>query len=94
MAHAATVMKIQSCKTKLFQIEMEYLGHKISKVGVSMIPENVPKIKDWPVPKTGKEVATFLGFDRFSAVTNRLNGIKKVEKALTEVGYKHSRASG
>ena len=27
-----------------------------------MILEYVQKIKDWPVPKTGKEVAMFLGF--------------------------------
>ena len=48
------------------------------------------KIKDWPVPKKGKEVATFLGFagyyhtfiPQYSALTNRLNRIKKAEKFL------------
>ena len=58
-------IKIQPCKTKLFQSEVEYLGHKISKGGVSMILKLVQKIKDWPIPKTGKEVATFLGFPRY-----------------------------
>ena len=57
MAHAAVGIKIQPCKTKLFQSKVEHLGHKISKGGVSMIPEYT----DWPVPKTGKEVAIFLG---------------------------------
>ena len=38
-AHSAAGIKIQPCKTKLFQSEMEYLGHKISKGGVLMIPE-------------------------------------------------------
>ena len=55
-----------------------------------MIPEYVQKIKDWPVPKSGKEVATFLGFagyyrtfiPQYSALTNRLNWIKKAEKFL------------
>ena len=56
LAHAAAGIKIQPCKTKLFQSEVEYLGHKISKGRVSMIPECVQKIKDWSVPKTGKEV--------------------------------------
>ena len=42
-AHAAAGIKIQPYKTKLFQSEMKYLGHKISKGGVSMI-------KDWPAP--------------------------------------------
>ena len=48
------------------------------------------RIKDWPLPKSGKEVATILGFARYyrtfipqySALTNRLNGIKKAEKFL------------
>ena len=88
--HVAAGIKIQPCKRKLFQSEVEYLGHKISKGGVSMIPEYVQRIKDWPLPKSGKEVATFLGFagyyrtfiPQYSALTNRLNGIKKGEKFL------------
>ena len=88
-AHEAAGIKIQPCKTKLFQSEVEYLGHKISKGRVSMIPKYVKnRIKDWPVLKRGKEVATFLGFagyyrtfiPRYSALTNRLNGIKKAEQ--------------
>ena len=55
-----------------------------------MIPEYVQKIKDWQVPKSDKEVATFLGFagyyltfiPQYSAWTYRLNGIKKAEKFL------------
>ena len=69
---------------------MEYLGHKISKGGVSIIPKYVQKIKDWPLPKTGNEVAMFLGFARhyrtfipqYSELTNPLNRIKKAEKVL------------
>ena len=69
---------------------MEYLGHKISKGGVSIILEYVQKMKDWPVPKYGKEVARFLGLTgnyqtfipQYSALTNRLNGIKKMKKFL------------
>ena len=44
--HTARGIKIQQCKTQLFQSEVEHLGHKISKGGVSMIPEYVQKIKD------------------------------------------------
>ena len=47
----------------------------------------------WPVPTNGKEVATFLGFagyyrsfiPQYSALTNRLNGIKKAEKFMWNV---------
>ena len=53
-----------------------------------MIPEYVQKIKDWPVRKSGKEVAMFLGFagyyqtfiPQYSALSNRKNRIKKAEK--------------
>ena len=62
LAHMAAGIKIQPCKTKLFHSEVEYLGHKINKGGVLMILVYMQKIKDWPVPKSGKEVATFLGF--------------------------------
>ena len=34
LAHAAMVIKIQPCKSKLFQSKVEYLRHKISKEGV------------------------------------------------------------
>ena len=48
------------------------------------------KIKDWPIPKRGKEVAKFLGLTgyygtfipQYSALNNWLNGIKKGEKFL------------
>ena len=53
-----------------------------------MIPEYIQKCKDWPVPKTGMEVGTFLGFawyyrtfkPKYSALMNWLNRIKKAEK--------------
>ena len=50
LAHAAAGIKIQPCKSKLFQSEVEYLGHKISKEGVEMIPEYVLQVTNWPVP--------------------------------------------
>ena len=49
-------------KTKLFKSAVEYLGQKINKGRVSMILKYVQKIKDWPIRKSEKEVATFLGF--------------------------------
>ena len=39
LAHVAIGIKMQPCKTKRFQSEVEYLGHKISKGKVLMIPE-------------------------------------------------------
>ena len=62
LSHAAAGIMIQLCKTKLLQSDVEYLGHRISREGVSMIPEQLPR------PKTGKKVSTFLGFARYYCV--------------------------
>ena len=43
-------------QAKLFQSEVEYLEHKISKDGVEMIPDYVHKVTTWPVPMNGKEM--------------------------------------
>ena len=61
-------------KTKIFQTETEYLGHKVSQ--------------SWPRPTSCKEMSSFLGFTgyyrgfipRYSALTNRMNSLKNVEK--------------
>ena len=55
------------------------------------------KVTNWPLPKSGKEVATFLGFagyyrnfiPHYSALTNRLNGIKKAEKFVWNEEIEH-----
>ena len=75
--------------TTLFQSDVEYFGHKISKGGVSMILDYVQKIKDWPIPKSEMEVATFLGFaeyyctfiPQYSALTNQLNGLRRLRSS-------------
>ena len=61
LVHAAPGIKIQPCKSKLFQSQVEYLGHKITKDGVEMIPDYVRKVRKvttWPVPTNGKEVCS------------------------------------
>ena len=44
-----------------FQSCVVFLGHVLSKNGISPNPEKVSKVKDWPVPKSAKEVHSFLG---------------------------------
>ena len=40
---------------------MVFLGHVLSKDGISPNLEKVSKVRDWSVPKTAKEVHSFLG---------------------------------
>ena len=78
LAHAAVGIKIQPCKAKLIQSEGEYLGHRISKEGVSMKPEYVQRIKDWPKPNNRKVVSTFWEFAGYYPVKGRYLGLKTV----------------
>ena len=38
------------------------MGHLLSGDSIRMIPSYVEWILDWPLPKTGKEMHSFLGF--------------------------------
>ena len=54
-------LKIKPKKSHFFQTSVTFLGHILSANGVSPNPEKVAKIKDWPTPKTPKEVHSFIG---------------------------------
>lgn len=45
----------------LFQREVTYLGHVVSKAGVAMDPDKVKAVQTWPTPNTTKEARGFLG---------------------------------
>ena len=40
---------------------MQYLGHTVSSVGISMVPEYIEQILVWPSPTTPTELRSFLG---------------------------------
>ena len=54
-------LKIKPKKGFFFQSKIFFLGHILSKEGISSNPEKVQKVKDWPVPSNAKEVHSFLG---------------------------------
>lgn len=51
--------KMSKCMFR--QKQLEYLGHIISDQGVSTDPEKVTAMKEWPIPKTIKQLRGFLG---------------------------------
>ncbi|KAK7883852.1 hypothetical protein WMY93_026975 [Mugilogobius chulae] len=55
-------LKLQPRKCCLFQKSVTYLGHVISEAGVATDPAKTAAVKEWPVPKTVKQVKSFLGF--------------------------------
>ena len=54
-------LKIKPKKFFFFQSQVLFLGHTLSKDGISLNPEKVQKVKDWPVLSNAKEVHSFLG---------------------------------
>ena len=82
--HASCGMKLNLRKCHVLRDEVEYLGHLVSGKGIRMIPSYVEKILSWPLPKTGKELRSFLGFcnyyrafiREFAHLTSEMNKLK------------------
>jgi hypothetical protein len=58
-------LKIRLDKTELLQRSVKFLGHVVSGEGVQTDPDKIRCVQEWPVPKTVKEVQSFLGFAGF-----------------------------
>ena len=55
--------KIQKCEFN--RPEMTFVGYLVSQAGIGMDPAKVAAILEWPVPRSVKEVQSFLGFANF-----------------------------
>ena len=52
-------------KCEFHSTSVEYLGYCLSPQGLSMSPEKVQAIQDWPEPRKVKDIQSFLGFANF-----------------------------
>ncbi|XP_073018817.1 uncharacterized protein [Primulina eburnea] len=50
--------KLKKCEFWLEQVE--FLGHIVSKQGISVDPSKIESIKQWPIPKTVSDIQSFL----------------------------------
>lgn len=55
-------LKAKLSKCSFFQKEVHYLGHVISRDGVSTDPGKIDVVANWPTPTTASELRSFLGF--------------------------------
>lgn len=53
--------KIQLDKSEFLRKEVAYLGHVVTPEGVKPNPEKIKAIRDYPLPKTTKQIKGFLG---------------------------------
>ena len=68
-------------KSEFSVIETLYLGFVISRAGLAMEASRVQSIKDWPAPKTHKDVQIFLGFANF--YRRFIQGFARIAGGLT-----------
>jgi len=55
-------LRLNPKKCSFLRKEIKYLGYVISEKGVLTDEEKISSVKDWPVPRTKKQVRSFLGF--------------------------------
>ncbi|VDI20549.1 Hypothetical predicted protein [Mytilus galloprovincialis] len=58
-------LKLKPSKCNLFQKEVKFLGKIVNKDGISIDRKNIDTVQKWPVPKSKKELESFLGFANY-----------------------------
>ena len=76
-------LSINAKKSHWHSSKVEFLGYIISKDGITMSTEKVQAVKDWPTPKTVKNIQEFLGFANF--YRRFIENFAKVAQPLTEL---------
>jgi transposase InsO family protein len=55
-------LKLSPSKCFFLKKEVDYLGHVVTANGIKTDPKKIEKVKNWPHPKTIKQLRSFLGF--------------------------------
>jgi hypothetical protein len=79
-------------KCEFWLDEVPFLGHIISKGGISMDPVKVREIVGWKMPKTVTEVRSFLGLAGY--YRHFIEGFSKIVKPMTSLLEKGKEFSG
>lgn len=87
--------KISKCAFHVQKVE--FLGFWISTDGISMDPDKIKAVREWPSPKSVKDVQSFLGFanfyrkfiPNFSGTVRPLTDLLKKDKAFKWEDVEH-----
>uniref|UniRef100_A0AAV2LDV4 Reverse transcriptase n=1 Tax=Knipowitschia caucasica TaxID=637954 RepID=A0AAV2LDV4_KNICA len=89
-------LKLSLEKCTFFQTSVRYLSHIVSELGVETDPEKICALKSWPIPRTLKELRSFLGFagyyrrfiHGYAAIAEPLNDLTNVYTPTHQKGRK------
>ena len=89
-------LKLKPSKCAFFKTELKFLGHVISDKGLKADPDKITAIKEWPQPKSVKQVRQFLGLSGF--IRRYIKDYAIIARPITNLlrGYsnkKHSKNS-
>ena len=79
----AAGLKLKPSKCNFFREEIQYLGHIVSKDGISTDPKKVEAVVNWRPPTTVTEVRRFLGFVGF--YRRFIKGFSRIAKPLSDL---------
>lgn len=57
------MLKLSKCE--FFRQQIKFLGHIVTPAGMSMDPEKLRAIREFPAPRNKKEMQSFIGFWNF-----------------------------
>ena len=81
-------LKLKPSKCNLYRQEVKYLGHIVSNHGIHTDPDKTQAIRDWPTPKSKKEVQSFIGICQY--YRRFIEGCGKIAKPLHQLTEKKS----
>ena len=73
-------------KCDFYRDKIQYLGHIISEEGISMDPEKIEAIMNWPTPRNVTDVRSFMGLAGY--YRRFIEGFSKVAHAITSLQKK------
>ena len=76
-------LKINLLKCSFFQVQLQFLGHLITREGYQVIPSFVEPILNWPMVRSKYEVQSFLGSCNY--YNEFIHKYSIIAKPLTEV---------
>ena len=78
---AGLVLKLSKCV--FLTEEIKYLGHKISREGISIHPDHFEAVKEYPIPTTKSKIRSFIGL--LSYFRNFIEGFARKAEPLIKL---------